>query len=361
VAPRASSGYEKPSVTTFTILGAGMMGTAFAWPLQDRGHTVRLVGTHLDREIVSSIRETGRHPKLGLEVPEGVTAHQLEELEGVLRASDVLVLGVSSAGVRWAARQLAPYLTPGTPLGMVAKGLEWDGSRLSVLPDVFLRELGEDVRDVHPVAVAGPCIAGELARRVPTAVVLASRSLDAARGFAELVRAPYYHAWPSDELIGVEVCAALKNAYAMGMAMPAGQHARAGGAPGSIGLHNLEAAVFAQSIHEMQRLIGLLGGNPHSAAWLPGVGDLDVTCNGGRTGRFGELLGRGLTPDQAREQMAGATLECLEILRSLESAVAAHVTRGELDEGDLPLARHLWRRALYGIVEDWPVHRFFKS
>jgi glycerol-3-phosphate dehydrogenase (NAD(P)+) len=192
-------------------------------------------------------------------------------------------------------------------------------------------------------------------------VVLASRSLAAARSFAELVRGPYYHAWPSDELIGVEVCAALKNAYAMGMAMPSGEHARAGGAPGSIGLHNLEAAVFAQSIHEMQRLIALLGGDPHSAAWLPGVGDLDVTCNGGRTGRFGELLGRGLSPAEAREQMAGATLECLEILRSLESAVATHVTRGELAEGDLPLARHLWRRALYGIVEDWPLARFFSS
>ena len=348
-------------MATFTILGAGMMGTAFAWPLRDRGHTVRLVGTHLDREIVSSIRESGRHPKLGLTVPDGVTAHQLEELEAMLRDSDVLVLGVSSAGVRWAARQVGPYLAPGTPLGMVAKGLEWDGSRLALLPDVFLDELGDRARDVSPVAVAGPCIAGELARRVPTAVVLASRSLGAAQAFAELVRAPYYHAFASDELVGVEVCAALKNAYAMGMAMPAGEHARSGGAPGSIAFHNLEAAVFAQAIHEMQRLIGLLGGNPHSAAWLPGVGDLDVTCNGGRTGRFGELLGRGLTPAEAREQMAGATLECLEILRSLESAVAAQVARGELAEGELPLARHLWRRALHGVVEDWPLAKFFGS
>jgi len=348
-------------VTTFTILGAGMMGTAFAWPLRDRGHAVRLVGTHLDREIVSSIRESGRHPKLGLDVPQGVTAHQLEELEAVLRGSDVVVLGVSSAGVRWAARQLAPYLSAGTPLGMVAKGLEWNGSKVALLPDVFLEELGDEGAGVNPVAVAGPCIAGELARRVPTAVVLASRSADAARELAALVRTPYYHAFATDELVGVEICAALKNAYAMGMAMPAGEHARAGGAAGSIAFHNLEAAVFAQSIHEMQRLIRLLGGNPHSAAWLPGVGDLDVTCNGGRTGRFGELLGRGLDPDQARAEMPGTTLECLEILRSLEAAVAAYEKRGELTEAALPLARHLWRRALHGVVEDWPLASFFGS
>ena len=59
--------------------------------------------------------------------------------------------------------------------------------------------------------------------------------------------------------------------------------------------------------------------------------------------------------------MAGATLECLEILRSLESAIAAYTARGELVEGELPLARHLSLRALHGVVEDWPLPEFFRS
>jgi glycerol-3-phosphate dehydrogenase (NAD(P)+) len=166
--------------------------------------------------------------------------------------------------------------------------------------------------------------------------------------------------FPDDEPIAVEVSAALKNAYAMGMAIPAGVHRAAGGDPGSLALHNTEAAVFAQSIFEMKRLIGVLGGRVETASFLAGVGDLDVTCNGGRTGRFGELLGRGLTPGQARAQMAGATLECLEILAVLREAVRAYKRTGVLGADELPLAEHLARIALDGAAVSWPFSRFFR-
>ena len=86
--------------------------------------------------------------------------------------------------------------------------------------------------------------------------------------------------------MGVEVCAALKNAYAMGIAFAAGLHERAGGQPGSVAMHNYESAVFAQSVLEMQRLVAIAGGDPATAAGLAGVGDLDVTCNGGPNRTF---------------------------------------------------------------------------
>jgi glycerol-3-phosphate dehydrogenase (NAD(P)+) len=240
---------------------------------------------------------------------------------------------------------------------MVAKGLEWSGETLRILPDVLRDSLGR--QGIEPVAVAGPCIAGELARRVPTCVLFAARSRAAAEAWAELARGPYYHVFVDDEPIGVEVCAALKNAYAMGIAIPAGVHRAAGGEAGSLGLHNTEAAVFAQSIFEMKRLIGVLGGRTETASFLAGVGDLDVTCNGGRTGRFGELLGRGLPPSSARAQMAGATLECLEILSVLRQAVDGYERRGQLTRDELPLARHLAEIALEGAAVCWPFERFF--
>ena len=103
------------------------MGTAFAWPLVDRGHRVRLVGTHLDDAIIDSIRKRGRHPKLDLELPPGIDAYPFTELATGIDGAEALVLGVSSAGVRWAGQQIAPFLREGLPLAMVAKGLEWDG------------------------------------------------------------------------------------------------------------------------------------------------------------------------------------------------------------------------------------------
>jgi glycerol-3-phosphate dehydrogenase (NAD(P)+) len=346
-------------MATITILGAGMMGTAFAWPLVDRGHAVRLVGTHLDDAIIESIRDSRRHPKLDLVVPAGVTALPLSELESALDGSDAIALGVSSAGVRWAGERLAPLLDEGLPLAMVAKGLDWNGEKLRILPDALRDALGRG--GVEPVAVAGPCIAGELARRVPTCVLFAARSRAAAETWAEFARGPYYHVFSDDEPIGVEVCAALKNAYAMGVAVPAGVHRAAGGGAGSIGLHNTEAALFAQSIFEMRRVIELLGGRVDTASFLAGVGDLDVTCNGGRTGRFGELLGRGFAPEEARAQMAGATLECLEILSVLRRATEAYRRSGVLGPDELPLAEHLAELAFDGARVNWPFARFFRG
>ncbi|HWA71438.1 MAG TPA: hypothetical protein VG937_03870 [Polyangiaceae bacterium] len=344
------------------ILGAGMMGTAFAWPLVDRGHEVRLVGTHLDADWVTSMRETGVHPKLGLAIPSGVVAYPNEALATALEGVDAIVLGVSSAGVRWAAERLGPLLTRALPLALVSKGLEWNGQTLEVLPDVFSRALPAHLAStIEPVGVAGPCIAGELARRVPTAVVLTARSLAAARAFGDLVRGAYYHVFPHDDVVGVEVCAALKNAYAMGMAFASGIHEAAGGSAGSIALHNYEAAVFAQSVWEMRKLIALLGGDPDQASWLPGVGDLNVTCNGGRTGRFGHLLGLGLGRDEAVRRMQGATLECLEILKSLRAALIAYERAGKIAAGAFPLAEHLAEVALDGASVSMPFERFFST
>jgi glycerol-3-phosphate dehydrogenase (NAD(P)+) len=337
------------SMATITVLGAGMMGSALCVPLVDRGHEVRLVGTLLDGEIVESLKNSGIHPKLKLELPRSIRPFADAELEAALPGSDVLILGVSSAGVRWAGARLTGLALPPLPIAMITKGLEWDGEKLRVLPDVLHELLPEPVRArVQPVGVAGPCIAGELARRVQTCVVFTGRDAAAIERFAELARGPYYHVQRSADVVGVEVCAALKNAYAMGIAFAVGLHERAGGQPGSVAMHNYESAVFAQSVLEMQKIVAIAGGDPATAAGLAGVGDLDVTCNGGRTGRFGRLLGLGLGLPEAIAGMEGATLECLEILEVLRAALPALEARGELQPRELPLLRQLMAVALDG-------------
>lgn len=343
------------------ILGAGMMGTALGWPLVDRGHNVRLVGTHLDQEIIDSILRTRIHPTLKLSVPDEIEAFPITAFERALEGADGVALGVSSAGVRWAGRTLQPFAARQLPIAMVSKGLEWDGSELHVLPDTLLKALGSQPNPVAPVAIAGPCIAGELARRVDTSVVFAGRSGALNRLWADWISGPYYRVWTTEEVIGAEVCAALKNAYALGVALASGVHASRGGESGSIAQHNYEAAVFSQAIWEMQKVIRLLGGDPGQAAWLPGVGDLNVTCNGGRTGRFGHALGSGIGLPAAIASMQGATLECLEILRTLEQAISGYATRGRLAPGALPLLEHLVAVGLEGAPIRMPFERFFAA
>ena len=344
-------------MTCITVLGAGMMGRALCVPLVDRGHEVRLVGTHLDGEIVESLRATGVHPKLKYELPRSIQAYPVEELEQAMQGAEVIGVGVSSPGVRWAAEKLAPYARPGVPIAMITKGLEWDGTALGLLPDLLRDGLGQD--GIEPVAVAGPCIAGELARRVETCVVVTSRDLAAAEGIAKLFSTLYYHLWASPDVAGVETCAALKNAYAMGMAFAQGLHEKRGGTPGSVAMHNYESAVFAQSVREMRRIVELIGGDPDSAVGMAGVGDLDVTCNGGRTGRFGRLLGLGLGREEAVRRMQGATLECLDILAVMRKALPALETQGQLRPDELPLLRHMAEVALDDAPIEMPFKRFF--
>jgi glycerol-3-phosphate dehydrogenase (NAD(P)+) len=341
------------------ILGAGMMGSAMALPLADRGHEVRLVGTHLDDAIVHELQAGGAHPGLGVALPASVRAFAHSELRVALADVELVVLGVSSAGVRWAGRELAPLLAERSrPLLMVSKGLECRAGELVTLPDVLREALAaEGVDAPAPVAVAGPCIAGELARRVQTCVLFTGREPEVARTCTQWLSAAYYQPVVALDLVGVELCAALKNAYALGVGFAAGLHESAGGQPASVAMHNYEAAVFAQAILEMQRIVICSGGAAETAAGLAGAGDLTVTCNGGRTGRFGKLLGSGLSLPAAVAGMRGATLESLEILRVMERYLAQSA---RLERSELPLLGHLIDVALCGKPVAVPFGSFFR-
>ena len=83
---------------TITIIGAGMMGSALAFPARENGNEVRLVGTHLDREIMDACRKTGRHPKFVKDFPAGISYYQIEELAEAIRGADFIICGVSRLG-----------------------------------------------------------------------------------------------------------------------------------------------------------------------------------------------------------------------------------------------------------------------
>lgn len=346
-------------MATIAIVGAGMMGSALSAPLLENGHEVRLVGTPLDREIIVALKSGAPHPKLRAAVP-GVVPYFVEELHAALAGADAIALGVSSAGVRWAAEALGAELERAPrPVLMVSKGLVWQDQRLNVLPDVFRALLPPAAAaQVQPVGVAGPCIAGELLRRVPTSIVFTGRSKEACEAWQKLARGRFYFVHIEPDLLGAEACAALKNAFAMGVGFGAGVHEAQGGLTGSVAYHNYESGVFAQAILEMQRVVALCGGEPQTVVGLPGTGDLTVTCNGGRTGRFGKWLGLGLSLPAAIEKMEGATLECLEVLRELQLGLAHFDALGTTKPSELPLLRHLMDVALRGKPVAMPFERF---
>ena len=101
---------------TITIIGAGMMGSALAFPARENGNEVRIVGTHLDRDIIDASQKSGRHPKFNKDFPEGVTYYQIEELEIAIDGADFIICGVSSFGVDWFKDEILPKLHENVPV-----------------------------------------------------------------------------------------------------------------------------------------------------------------------------------------------------------------------------------------------------
>jgi glycerol-3-phosphate dehydrogenase (NAD(P)+) len=349
-------------MATVTIVGAGFMGTATAWPLADNGHTVRLVGTHLDGAIIASCKQRRFHPTLQRELPAGVRPYAVEEIAEALDGAAIVVSGVNSLGVHWVGRTIGPHLRPGQMVIAVTKGLEADASGdLAILPDVLRSELPAGVRDrVALAAIGGPCIAGELAGRRQSCVVFGCRDGRAAERLAAAFRTPYYHVWTTTDLVGLEFCAALKNAYTLGVGMALGVLEKSGGVDAAgAHMHNLAAALFGQACTEIERMLRLAGGTPSLAYGLPGAGDLYVTCMGGRTVRLGTLLGKGHSMAEAREIMAGVTLESAEIVRVMGQALPRLVAGGRLRPEELPLMRTLIDVVVHGQPVSIPTDAFF--
>src|SRR6266487_1453919 len=99
-------------MTAVSVLGSGIMATALSFPLADNGHDVRLVGTHLDREVIDSVRASGVHPGLGRRLPGAVHPYQVDEIEAGFDGAGIVVSGVNSFGVRWAGQRTPKELTP---------------------------------------------------------------------------------------------------------------------------------------------------------------------------------------------------------------------------------------------------------
>lgn len=348
-------------MATAVIFGAGVMGTATAFPLTDNGHTVRLVGTHLDADIIAQVQDRSFHPTLKRTLPSGVSAFEHTRLEEALHGADFVVSGVNSHGVDWAAERLATALNAPLPIIAITKGLRaaenGDLLSLTTVYEQVLRAAGGPECSV--AGVGGPCIAGELAARRQSCVVFGAATVQQAEWYASLMRTSYYHVRPTRKLLALEIAAALKNAYTLSVAIATGFAARPDHHdPVGAQMHNLAAAVFGQAVSEIAYVLRAFGQDDSFAASLPGAGDYYVTCAGGRNMRFGRLMGSGMSKQQALDEMRGITIESLSIIAAMADALPKLYARSVLDKARMPLMEHLIRTLETGVAEPFPLETF---
>lgn len=276
------------------VVGAGSWGTSFACLLRDNGHEVTIAAR--DRAQVEAIATTGRNPRYARDANlSGVAAAHITDAS--IGDAELVVVAVPSRVFG----EVVGELPGDAPVLSLTKGLDpATGARLSTLVTA------------RPVAVlSGPNIAEEIARGLPAAAVVASDDLELAVRVQVAVHSVLFRVYVSDDVVGVELCAAAKNVIALA----------AGGADGlSLG-DNAKAALVARGLAEMRRLAESAGARPDTFAGLAGMGDLIVTCWSpvGRNRRAGELIARGARPDEAAAEI-GMVVEGLTtapVLRDL--------------------------------------------
>jgi glycerol-3-phosphate dehydrogenase (NAD(P)+) len=162
--------------------------------------------------------------------------------------------------------------------------------------------------------------------------------MDDLRYLKSLMQTDYYHISLSQDIVGIESAVALKNGYALGIALTVGLNQKAFGLDSELH-YNSQAAVFGQAVKEMAKLLQFQGA-PDLNNLCVGAGDLYVTVYGGRTRKVGILLGQGYTYNEAMEILAGVTLESLVVAQRVARAIRKKASRGEVNLADFPLLMH---------------------
>jgi glycerol-3-phosphate dehydrogenase (NAD(P)+) len=340
-------------MSVITIVGAGMMGSAMSVPARDNGHTVRIVGTHLDREIISHARATGAHLTMKRAMPEGIAFYQIEDLREALVGADMVLCGVSSFGVDWFLETVVPMIPDSVPVLAVTKGLiDREDGTLLPFPAYYKQKTAGRL---HFCAIGGPCTSYELADRRQTCVAFCGEDMGILRRLQALLETDYYHVSLSTDVLGVECAVAMKNAYALGVTLSIGMVEKEEGV-GCTEAYNPQAALFGQSVREMRAILKFIGAGADNIVY--GAGDLYVTVFGGRTRKLGTLLGRGMKFEDAMEELSGVTLESVVIAGRLIGAVNRAIQAGKLLETQFPLLLHVGKLLRGENADGIPFARF---
>jgi len=285
------------------VLGAGTWGIALARMLHNNGHKV-CVWSALEKEV-TELPATRRHPNLpGMEIPREISF--TGNMEQLCRGRDILLFAVPSPFVRQTARLAAPYVRENQIIVDVAKGIEAD--TLLTMTQIIAQEIKNPA--VKLVALSGPTHAEEVAKDLPTTIVSSCED----RETAELVQNVFWgtcmRVYTNDDVLGVELCGAMKNVIALSCGVAAG-----------LGYgDNAKAALITRGMAEIARLGHAMGCREQTFGGLAGIGDLIVTATSmhSRNNRCGMLIGKGVPVQEAIAQVGMV----VEGINALPAAVA---------------------------------------
>jgi glycerol-3-phosphate dehydrogenase (NAD(P)+) len=305
------------------------MGTTFAMVLADAGCDVTLWGR--DAVVLDAVDRTHRNEKYlpGVQLP---AMHGTTDPAVALKGASIVVVSVPSQVARATLESMKDLVEPDAVVVSLMKGVELGTDKR--MSQVMAEVLG--LPDERVAVVSGPNLAPEIAERQPTATVVASRSEATAQLVASACSTGYFRPYTNTDVVGVELCGAVKNIIALAAGMAQGR---------GFGWNTL-ATLITRGLVEITRLGLALGADAATFSGLAGMGDLTATCASplSRNHRLGKHFGEGLTLEEAIAA-TGGTAEGVKSSQSVLELARAHdvempITAGVVDvlAGKLPLS-----------------------
>ena len=276
-----------------SIVGAGSWGTTLAVLLAEKNFDVKLWARREELANDIEIKKENKQYLPGIKIPNNVIAEH--SLKNVIESSEMIIAAVPSEFFRKTIKELKPYFNSQIILS-VAKGIEHDTCKR--MSQVIEDEFGKKAK----IAVlSGPNHAEEVSTKMPTASVVASKDKSTGKIVAETLATPYFKLYQLNDVVGVEICGALKNISAI-----------ATGVSDGLGFgDNARASIITLGLMEMNNFGRHFGAKRGTVYGLAGVGDLIATCTSKHSrNRFvGEQLARNKSMHEIKKEMHGMIAE----------------------------------------------------
>ena len=297
------------------------MGSAFTVPCLENKNSVIITEPYSKRFIRNLSSKNKFHSALKINLPKKLKFQKFSR-DLLKEKFDLIVIALSLSGIDFIGKELKD-LKVKTPILVLTKGLKYEKRNKKILT---ISEQFKKNYNVSNISILkGPCLAKELARKKQTSVIVANKNINIAKKIGKMISTRYYLTEFSRDIIGVEVCSAIKNIYAM--IIGAGQSL------------NASSNLFQKSVLEMNYLTRYFKGKEETTLGLAGVGDLYVSAAGGRNSKMGSYLGMGYTFKAAKKNfMLNDTVEGEQLAKEIAPFILK-----KIDKKRIPLMNNLLR------------------
>ena len=295
------------------VIGGGAMGSAFSVPCLENYNKVTITEPYSKIFIRDLKSKKKFHSALNINLPKKLKFRKFSK-DLLKEKFDLIVIALSLSGINFIGEEIKK-LKIKTPILVLTKGLKYEKKRKKII--TISEQLLNNYRGMNISVLKGPCLAKELATKNQTSVVIANRNIKIAKSIGKMISTKFYHTEYSTDIIGVEVCSAIKNLYSM--IIGSGQSL------------NASSNLFQKSIIEMRYLTKYFKGKDETTFGLAGVGDLYVSAAGGRNSKMGSYLGKGYTFKSAKKRfMPKDTVEGEQLAREISPFILKKINKKKI-------------------------------